>query len=57
MNATKRILSVILVLLTILSICILPGTAETTASDEITFLFTHDLHSHLLPAANETGGG
>ena len=57
MNATKRILSVILVLLTILSLCIIPGTAETTASDEITILFTHDLHSHLLPAANETGGG
>ena len=57
MNAIKRILSVILVLLTILSLCIIPGTAETTASDEITILFTHDLHSHLLPAANETGGG
>ena len=56
MNAIKRILSAILVLLTILSFCILPGTAETS-EDEITILFTHDLHSHLLPSANESGEG
>ena len=61
MNTVKRLLSILLVLVTILPLCILPGTAETTAEDtaegEITVLFTHDLHSHLLPAANETGGG
>ena len=56
MNRTKRFLSVILVLVTLLSLCIIPSTAEG-AEDEITILFTHDLHSHLLPAANETGGG
>ena len=57
MKLTHRFLSVILAILTLLSLCILPGTAEATAEDEITILFTHDLHSHLLPAANETGGG
>lgn len=57
MNAIKRFLSVLLVLLTVLSLCILPGAAETAQEDEITVLFTHDLHSHLLPSANETGSG
>ena len=57
MNALKRLLSTVLVLLTVLSLCILPGAAQTTAEDEITILFTHDLHSHLLPSANETGEG
>ena len=56
MNYTKRFLSVILVLVTLLSLWIIPSAAEA-AEDEITILFTHDLHSHLLPAANETGGG
>ena len=57
MNTFKRLLSILLILVTLLSLCILPGTAETAADGEITVLFTHDLHSHLLPAANETGGG
>ena len=56
MNYAKRFLSVILVLVTLLSLWIIPSAAEG-AEDEITILFTHDLHSHLLPAANETGGG
>ncbi|MBR6782130.1 MAG: bifunctional metallophosphatase/5'-nucleotidase [Clostridia bacterium] len=57
MNAIKRFLSVLLVLLTVLSLCVLPGAAENAAADEVTILFTHDLHSHLLPSANETGEG
>ena len=56
MNYTKRFLSVILVFVTLLSLWIIPSAAQA-AEDEITILFTHDLHSHLLPAANETGGG
>ena len=56
MKFIQRFLSLTLVLVTLLSLCVIPGTAET-AEDEITILFTHDLHSHLLPAANETGGG
>ena len=56
MNLSKRLLSVILALLTLLSLCALPGTAED-AEDEITILFTHDLHSHLLPSVSESGKG
>lgn len=56
MNLSKRLLSVILALLTLLSLCALPGTAED-AEDEITILFTHDLHSHLLPSVSESGEG
>ena len=56
MKSIQRLLALSLVLVTLLSLCVIPSTAET-AEDEITVLFTHDLHSHLLPAANETGGG
>lgn len=52
----KRIVSLLLVMI----ICILPCFTASAASDsenEITVLFTHDLHSHLLPAANEIGEG
>ena len=56
MRSIQRLLALALVLVTLLSLCIFPSAAETT-EDEITILFTHDLHSHLLPAANETGGG
>lgn len=51
----KRILSFILVLITCAMMCVLPVAAEE--GKEITVLFTHDLHSHLLPSANETGEG
>ena len=56
MKFIQRFLSLTLVLVALLSLCVIPGTAGT-AEDEITILFTHDLHSHLLPAANETGDG
>lgn len=56
MRSIQRLLALTMILVTLLSLCVIPGTAET-AEDEITILFTHDLHSHLLPAANETGGG
>ena len=56
MNILKRFLAISLVVMTLLSLCVFPH-AEGAAEDEITILFTHDLHSHLLPAANETGGG
>ena len=57
MNACKKILSILLALLTLLSFCIYPAAESTTAENEITILFTHDLHSHLLPSANENGKG
>ena len=56
MNLT-RILIVICVVLFSFSV-IFGVHAETSDNDkEITILFTHDLHSHLLPFANESGDG
>lgn len=53
----KRILIVICVVLFSFSV-IFGVHAETSDNDkEITILFTHDLHSHLLPFANESGDG
>ena len=50
-----RVIALLLAALTCVSLCI-PALAAGD-SDEITVLFTHDLHSHLLPSANETGDG
>ncbi|MBR4933316.1 MAG: bifunctional metallophosphatase/5'-nucleotidase [Clostridia bacterium] len=50
---TIRALSLIITALMILSVCITVG-AEDTAN--VTVLFTHDLHSHLLPSKAEDGG-
>lgn len=53
----KRILIVICVVLFSFSV-IFGVHAETSDNDkEVTILFTHDLHSHLLPFANESGDG
>ena len=53
----KRIFALVLALLFSFLLCINP-LAETEPDGEVlTVLFTHDLHSHLLPAANETGEG
>ncbi len=48
----KRLTCLILVLIMLLSLCI---TAQAK-DKEITILFTHDLHSHLLPSPDEDGG-
>ena len=52
----KRISALIIAILLICSTLIIMPVADT-ASDEVTILFTHDLHSHLLPAKNESGEG
>ena len=52
---TTRILALLLVLITCATLCFSPLAADT--DKEITVLFTHDLHSHLLPAVNESGEG
>ena len=39
----------------LLCLCVFAQTPDQT--QELTVLFTHDLHSHLLPAATETGDG
>ena len=36
---------------------LVPCLAAADNGEEITVLFTHDLHSHLLPSANESGEG
>ena len=44
-------------LLLVCSVCIVCHAQSADGSEEITILFTHDLHSHLLPSANENGKG
>ena len=50
----KRIAILLLIAALLLGI-ILPAVAAEEAQD-VTILFTHDLHSHLLPSAKEGGG-
>ena len=56
MKNLKRFLSLALSLMMIFSLCIFTSSAAESDSD-ITVLFTHDLHSHLLPSTNESGVG
>ncbi len=50
-----RSLAAFIAIVTLLSLfCAFPVSAENT--DDVTVLFTHDLHSHLLPSAKEGGG-
>ena len=53
-NFFKRLISLSLAALFVLSL----ATGIFAAKDEsdLTVLFTHDLHSHFLPSASETGG-
>ena len=50
---TIRAMSMLLVLLMLLPLCV---TAGANDSEQVTVLFTHDLHSHLLPSKDEDGG-
>ncbi len=52
----KRMLALLLAVMICAAMCILPCSAAGT-DKELTVLFTHDLHSHLLPSANENGEG
>ncbi|MBE6652519.1 MAG: bifunctional metallophosphatase/5'-nucleotidase [Ruminococcaceae bacterium] len=52
----KRFLALLMALLTLVGLCAIP-VASAPSEEELTILFTHDLHSHLLPSANETGEG
>jgi len=48
-------LAAFVAIITLLGVfCAMPVYAEST--DDVTVLFTHDLHSHLLPSAKEEGG-
>ena len=53
----KRFIAIILVLTLSLLPCAFVSAEGSASGDEVTILFTHDLHSHLLPSANETGTG
>ena len=51
----KRLCAVIMAVFIILSFCVTTG-AQTDNSADVTILFTHDLHSHLLPTNEDDGG-
>ncbi len=51
---TTRIFAFIMALLLSLGCLVFAGASE--ASEDVTVLFTHDLHSHLLPSNDENGG-
>jgi len=55
MKLWKRLLVLPLTFVMLLSLCLFP--CAEGAGEEITVLFTNDLHSHLLPSANEDGNG
>ena len=57
MKIVKRLLAFSLVMIMLMSSLCVMTIAQTTDNDEITILFTHDLHSHLLPSADEDGEG
>ena len=50
-----RIGAALLALLTMLSLVVPAIATEPLAAQDFTILFTHDLHSHLLPALDENG--
>lgn len=52
--ALKKYLSILLLISLVLTLA-LPASASEQ-SQQATILFTHDLHSHLLPAVDENGG-
>ena len=48
-----RASTILLTLMMILPLCLATGAqTATTTDDEITILFTNDLHSHLLPCVS-----
>ena len=49
----RRCFAAILSVVMLLSISL---TVYAEEKDNVTVLFTHDLHSHLLPSADEDGG-
>ena len=53
----KRILALTLAIILCVATCLTVCAETATYGKEITVLFTHDLHSHLLPSVNESGEG
>ncbi|MBQ2676278.1 MAG: bifunctional metallophosphatase/5'-nucleotidase [Clostridia bacterium] len=52
----KRLLSLTLAVLMLFSLCFTVSANKDPITYDATVLFTHDLHSHLLPSAHEDGG-
>ena len=55
MKKFLKIFSVI-VLSFVIGLSVHTNVLAASPNYEVTILFTHDLHSHLLPSANEGGG-
>jgi len=55
-NIRSRILAVLAALILLLPLCLSATAEELTEAPDVTILFTHDLHSHLLPSVSEDGG-
>lgn len=55
---TKRRLTLLTVMVLVLSLCwsAMASATSEAQGQSVTVLFTHDLHSHLLPSAAEDGG-
>ena len=54
----NRIFALVLTIIICLGLVVTPVSGTSLSTDkEITILFTHDLHSHLLPSKNESGEG
>ncbi len=53
-NIMKRISAVALALIMLISLC--PLSMAIDEASDVTILFTHDLHSHLLPSNEDDGG-
>ena len=49
----KRLFAILLTVLMLLPLCV---GVYATPQNEVTVLFTHDLHSHFLPSKAEDGG-
>ena len=49
----KKLISLSLALVFVLSLSV--GIFASEEKDTVTVLFTHDLHSHLLPSVSESG--
>lgn len=52
-----RLIAMTLTFLTLFSLGFTGSAASLQDSGDVTILFTHDLHSHLLPSVNENGKG
>lgn len=53
----KRVIAIFCALVLSLALCVNVFAESVNNGKDVTILFTHDLHSHLLPSPNESGQG